>query len=116
MKEEREYFEEEVIGLCLGLEDLLVFVEPKLLVGQAWLIVHLLGVRLGLVELLHSVELAKEDLESRLVEFVSLVGEQFVVLVEEWMVVDFLESHPFGSIYSSRRPLFLILVQLWQAE
>ena len=34
MKEEREYFEEEVIGLCLGLEDLLVFVESKLLVGQ----------------------------------------------------------------------------------
>ena len=111
MKEEQEYFEEEVIGLCLGLEDLLVFVESKLLVEQAWLLVHLLGARLGLFELLHSVELAKEDLELRPVEFGGLVGEQFVVLVEEWRVVDFLESHPFGSTCSSRRYLSLILVQ-----
>ena len=116
MKEEQEYFEEEVIGLGLGLEGLLVFVESKLLVGQAWLLVHLLGVRLGLVEWLHSIERVKEDLESHLVEFVSLVGEQFVVVVEEWMVADFLEFHPFGSICSSRRPLSLILVQPWQAE
>ena len=80
------------------------------------MLVHLLGVRFGLVELLHSVERVKEDLEAHLVEFVGLVGEQFAVLVEEWMAVDFLESHPFGSTYSSRRPLSLILVQPWQAE
>lgn len=35
MKEEQEYFEEEVIGLCLILEGLLVLVESELLVGQA---------------------------------------------------------------------------------